>query len=236
MINKGAIAATALAAMLNAAVASEVPQAADPFSRCRDAAADAERNEALPPGLLLAIGKVESGRPDPMTGRLAPWPYSVNVAGQGRYFATAEAAIAHVQAAQAAGVQSIDVGCFQINLLHHPHAFGSLAEAFDPSRNGAYAAKFLASLHAGAGSWEVAAGHYHSMAAGLAGPYAAQVMAAWSGAPWAGNADPVGPAPWRVAAAIGVRVYGPSGLLPSALPAHPLGALRLPVVYVPGKR
>ncbi len=204
------------------------PLAPDIWSRCPRAAEAAERAEGLPPGLLLAIGTVESGRRNPLTGQSIPWPYAVNVGGAGFYFATAEAAIAHVQAARATGVRSIDVGCFQVSLLHHPNAFQSLAEAFDPARNGAYAATFLSRLRAGVGSWEKAAGQYHSATPGLAEPYAAHVMAAWSGA-----ARPLRPLPWRSDAV--VRVYGPSGLLRGEALARAPAASRLPAVYVPGK-
>lgn len=140
----------------------------------------AETEAGLPAGLLLAVGKVESGRFDPATGRLVPWPFAVNVSGRGMLVPNRDAAIAEVRAAQVVGQGSVDVGCFQVSLLHHPWAFDSLEAGFDPVRNARYAAGFLASLRVGAGSWEAAAGRYHSMTPELAGPYAARVMAAWS--------------------------------------------------------
>jgi hypothetical protein len=36
---------------------------------------------------------------------------------------------------QGEGVRSIDIGCMQINLVHHPDAFGSLEAGFDPITN-----------------------------------------------------------------------------------------------------
>ena len=33
------------------------------------------------------------------------------------------------------GVRQVDVGCMQINLQSHPHAFASLEDAFDPGSN-----------------------------------------------------------------------------------------------------
>ena len=45
---------------------------------------------------------------------------------------TRQQAVAAVQALQARGVRSIDVGCLQVNLMYHPIAFASLDDAFDP--------------------------------------------------------------------------------------------------------
>ncbi len=223
--------------------------AADPWRGCAEAAVLAETEAGLPAGLLLAIGKVESGRVDPATGRLTPWPFAVNLSGRGVLAPNQDAAIAEVRAAQAVGQNSVDVGCFQVSLLHHPWAFDSLEAGFDPVRNARYAAGFLASLRVGAGSWEAAVGRYHSMTPELGGPYAARVMAAWSGL----DAGPVLLSGRLVQAAgirFGMRVYVPDGGLAAAAPvaaaAAPMvrpvaaevrigrGRGRLPVVYRPG--
>ncbi|MCS6853311.1 MAG: lytic transglycosylase domain-containing protein [Elioraea sp.] len=146
---------------------------------CRRAIAAAERAHGIPHALLLAIGRVESGRRDPETGRFGPWPWTIHAEGTGQYFATKEEAIAAVRALQARGVRSIDVGCMQVNLHHHPHAFSSLEEAFDPIRNADYAARFLVDLQARANSWTQAAAHYHSHTPDLAEAYKRRVLAAW---------------------------------------------------------
>lgn len=214
---------------------------------CVAAAKRAEEAWRIPPGLLLAIGRVESGRRDTATGGVAPWPWTTNAEGAGRYFDGPDAAVAHVQALQARGVRSIDVGCFQVNLHHHPGAFANLADGFDPARNADYAARFLASLHARTGDWPAAAARYHSATPGLADGYLARVLASWSGgggvlAPAVARVDrsarsiipeggsgPAAPAPRAVVPiAYGVRVIGPGG---------PYGADRpgLPRVFVPGQ-
>ncbi len=146
---------------------------------CRDAIALAESRHAIPTALLQAIGTVESGRADPLTGTVVPWPWTVDVDGAGHYYPNKEAAIAAVLAARARGIQSIDVGCMQINLLHHPDAFVSLDQAFDPGANAEYAAIFLNQLHAQTGSWTQAAADYHSQTPQLGAQYAAMVMRAW---------------------------------------------------------
>ncbi len=146
---------------------------------CQDAGTDAEREHRLPSGLLLAIGLVESGRIDPQTGRAAAWPWTINAAGTGRMFNTAEEARGATRALLAQGVTSIDVGCFQINLMHHPRAFTSLEEAFNPPANAGYAARFLTELRSTTGSWEAAIAAYHSADAERGGQYRDRVLARW---------------------------------------------------------
>src|SRR6202034_1371509 len=97
------------------------------------------RGHAIPSGLLAAIGRVESGRHDPVSGTLKPWPWTVDAEAQGAFYDTKEQAIAAVSALQARGVRSIDVGCMQVNLLQHPGAFSGLEQAFDPNANADYA-------------------------------------------------------------------------------------------------
>jgi len=99
------------------------------------------------------------------------WPWAVNAAGEGRIFENRDAAMAWVRERQAAGVQSIDVGCMQINLRWHPGAFASLEEGFDPVINIDYAARFLAGLYAETGDWMRAGGAYHSRTPEKAGIY-----------------------------------------------------------------
>jgi hypothetical protein len=169
---------------------------------CERAGATVERAMGLPDGLLLAIGEVESGRFDPSLGRRTPWPWTIDLAGTPLFFANATDAMAAGRAALRDGV-SEDVGCFQVSLLYHPHAFTSLAEAFDPVANARYAAGFLSELYARTGSWPAAVALYHSATPELGVPYAARVLAAWRA-----NAAPALP---PVAVVAGVRVITPSG-------------------------
>ncbi|MBP0445246.1 lytic transglycosylase domain-containing protein [Roseomonas sp. SSH11] len=150
-----------------------------PTALCRAAIVTAEREYALPAGLLAAIGRVESGRRDPATGETGPWPWTINAEGAGRFFTTKEEAIAELRQLRASGMRLIDVGCMQINLHHHPQAFASPEEAFDPLANARYAARFLSELKAASGDWMVAAGHYHSHTPARAESYRAQVALRW---------------------------------------------------------
>ena len=134
----------------------------DPWRFCPDAIAQGERTQQIPQHLLSSIAIVKSGRKHPVIGKRMPWPWTVMAEGQGRYLSSKLEAINEVRELQARGIRNIDVGCMQVNLYHHPDAFFSLEQAFDPVANVTYAAQFLRSLYAGTGSWQEAAGQYHS--------------------------------------------------------------------------
>lgn len=166
--------------LASAAMGQNHVDTADP-SPCFQAAATAELEEGLPSGLLAAIGRVESGRWNSRTSRVEPWPWTVNAAGAGRYHPILQDALADVAREQAAGVRSVDVGCFQVNLLHHPTAFANLNEAFDPLANARYAARFLNALRTRTGAWDLAVAQYHSASPGIGELYRQRVMATWQG-------------------------------------------------------
>ena len=146
---------------------------------CRSAVAAAERSSGIPAHLLAAIARVESGRRDPVSGAMHPWPWSVNAEGQGFLYDSKAQAVAAVRAMQARGMRSIDVGCAQINLMHHPTAFPSLEVAFDPVANARYAAQFLKELFAQTGDWTKATAMYHSATPGIGAEYQQRVAAVW---------------------------------------------------------
>jgi hypothetical protein len=147
-----------------------------------------EQKHGIPAGLLHAISKVESGRKDD-AGRFAAWPWTVNARGQGYYFPTKDAAIAAVRQMQFDGVKSIDVGCMQINLHHHPYAFQNLNEAFEPAKNVAYAALFLTRLKEEHASWRTAVSFYHSANPVHHIPYQRTVLSAWKRQDQAGGSQ-----------------------------------------------
>jgi hypothetical protein len=218
------------------------PGPAPPITDCRSAAQAFEQSANLPPGLLLAIGQVESGRSDPMTGRTDPWPWSTNHAGEGHYFASAQEAIAWTAAQLASGNRSIDVGCFQVNLFYHPDAFASLAEAFDPAANARYAAALLNRLHEQAGNWPSAVALNHSADPFEGQRYSGRVIEAWNtggrivGFPVIAAIRAGDPVVVRLSAAASiVRVVVPDWVTvrSSALPSnHPAG---LPRVITPSR-
>ncbi|HMO09105.1 MAG TPA: transglycosylase SLT domain-containing protein [Paracoccaceae bacterium] len=137
---------------------------ADPAADCRDAAAQAAAETGIPLAILTAVMLAETGRaPSGAPGAApSPWPWTVQANGQGRWFPSRAAALAHAQGLIEAGQRNIDLGCFQINLRWHGDAFPSLGDMFDPLANARHAAAFLSDLADETGDWRLAAGAYHS--------------------------------------------------------------------------
>jgi hypothetical protein len=159
------------------------PRLPDPaWAACRQAIAAEEPRSGLPPGLLLAVALIETGRSAPGSGRMEPWPWSYNADGEGHIAATKADAVAEVSVLRAQGIASIDIGCMQINLKHHPAAFADLEHGFDAAENVRYAAGFLRDLRARAGNWSEAIALSHSGDPGRGAMYQRRVMLARLGA------------------------------------------------------
>ncbi|MGL5785015.1 MAG: lytic transglycosylase domain-containing protein [Alphaproteobacteria bacterium] len=151
--------------------------AISPEKVCHYYASHMEKAHGIPDKLLTAVSLTESGR-STVKG-LVSWPWTLNAEGKGYYFSTKREAILAVQRLQAKGIKSIDVGCMQINLHHHPQAFSSLEDAFDPSANVAYGANFLKTLQKSHKNWAKAVAHYHSATPSVHLAYQNKVLKTW---------------------------------------------------------
>lgn len=127
---------------------------------CDRAAAQAAAETGVPLDMLLAITRIETGRT--RDGRFAPWPWTLNMAGDGQWFGDAQSARAALLHATRSGAANVDIGCFQINHRWHRDAFATLDAMLDPLQNARHAARFLSRLHREFGDWEAAIGAYHS--------------------------------------------------------------------------
>lgn len=114
----------------------------------------------VPLDVLMSLTRTETGRL--RDGQLQPWPWTVNMEGQGHWFANKEAAQSFVFRQFKTGARNFDVGCFQLNYRWHGDAFSSIEAMFDPRENAIYAAKFLLSQKSSTSTWLEAAGAYHS--------------------------------------------------------------------------
>jgi hypothetical protein len=161
--------------------------AVPPETLCSAETARFERQYGIPAQLLDAISVVESGRYDRAKRATLAWPWTVTAEGNGKYFPTKTEAVAEVKRLKARGVKNIDVGCMQVNLYYHPDAFSSVEDAFEPSSNVAYAARFLKGLFSATNHWITAASYYHSQTPHLAAAYRDRLMKVWNG-PGAGTA------------------------------------------------
>ncbi|XDZ64970.1 hypothetical protein AB8880_08530 [Alphaproteobacteria bacterium LSUCC0684] len=155
-------------------------------SICEAHTPDLEKAFDLPPGVLTAISRVESGRPN-AEGIRQGWPWTINHDGKGLFFETKDEMLAYARSHIEKGDRRMDLGCMQISLFWHGDAFSSLDEMADPPSNIAYAAAFLADLSAQHGSLDQAIRRYHNADPKANTPYVARVYDVWQAL--AGDAD-----------------------------------------------
>lgn len=118
----------------------------------------AAQRAGIPSTVLYAVALQESGIR--RNGRIVPWPWSLNVAGQSRRYATRADACAGLQQAMRSTPHTrIDAGLGQINLGYHKHRFTSPCDLLDPYRNLAIASEILKEQHipGRTGCWRSAA-------------------------------------------------------------------------------
>lgn len=139
---------------------------------CDRVAHIAANETGVPVNVLLAITRTETGRS--RSGKLAPWPWTVNMEGKGVWFDSYQEALNYVTSHHKAGARSFDVGCFQLNYRWHGQHFTDIEHMFDPTANARYAADFLSRLYAETNNWDEAAAAYHSRTPKYADKYKAR--------------------------------------------------------------
>jgi len=160
----------ALALMLQPAHAIAVASAGgSPSGLCVDAAREAAARYDIPARMMLAITLVETRRQ--VRGVTGPWPWTLNVEGEGFWYETRAEALARAGREIAGGRLSVDIGCFQLNYRWHGKNFEALDDMLEPSLGADYAARFLRQLFDETGDWMRAAGLYHSRTPDLARRY-----------------------------------------------------------------
>lgn len=142
----------AMAALAAQAQGNEIPMA------YREVA---ERN-GIPPAILYSIALAESGRSAAGSGVARPWPWIVNVRGQGRYLPTRRSAWRLIIAAIASDTPSVDIGLMQVNWRYHRHRLKNPWRALDPVANLSAAAEILIECRARWSDWWAAVGCYHA--------------------------------------------------------------------------
>lgn len=135
----------------------------------------AARVERIPATVLFAVALQESGIN--RGGRLIPWPWTLNVAGQAYRFQTRRQACAALTFALGQWPRTrIDVGLGQINVGYHGNRVEQPCDLLDPYRNLALCASLLREHHREGDDWLVAVGRYHRPAGGApAGRYRQRV-------------------------------------------------------------
>jgi len=143
---------------------------------CAEAAASAAQKHGVPYDLMMAVGRVESGRQTDLG--FMPWPWTINQAGDGAFYDSEKDVETKAVSLVSAGKSNFDVGCFQVNYGWHGEHFASLETMIDPATNADYAATLLKQLYDEKGDWIKAAGAYHSGTEAEAKTYIAKVEAA----------------------------------------------------------
>jgi hypothetical protein len=164
----------------------------DHAALCDAAAREAADATGVPEDVLLALTRTETGRS--AGGTLRPWPWAINQAGDGMWFATEDEMLDHIGGLIDAGITNFDVGCFQLNYRWHGAAFASMADMSDPGQNARYAARYIADKFAIAGDWGQAAAAYHSATPEYAARYLVRFQEIYAGL---GLATPAPAAPAR---------------------------------------
>lgn len=122
------------------------------------------REYGLPPAALYAVALTESGK-RLSSGRVRPWPWTLNVAGEPKFYATRAEAFRALRISFAQGITRIDVGLMQVSWRHHQALLRDAWTALDPYYNLRLGAWLLISQwHQSGNLWE-AVGRYHAPAA-----------------------------------------------------------------------
>lgn len=125
----------------------------------------AAQQAGIPSTVLFAVALQESGIH--RDGRIIPWPWSLNIAGQSRQYATQSQACAGLhQALRDVPSKRIDAGLAQINLGYQKHRYRRPCDLLDPYTNLQVAAAILREQYTPGENWLLAMGRYHRPAGG----------------------------------------------------------------------
>ena len=152
--------------------------AAEIKSKCEDVIRNIENITDIPSGLLLGIGKAESGR-ILKNNEMVIWPWTINHAGKSLFFDNKSQMKSYLLKHTKKGDNNLDVGCMQINLKWHKQNFKDIKDMMAIEPNISYAASFLVQLKNKHGSWEKAIKHYHSSDPIKNKPYLNKVLSFW---------------------------------------------------------
>lgn len=120
------------------------------------------RAMGVPPGLLYAVALTESGQSVLSGGEFRPWPWALNIDGQGHFYPTRQHAWEALQVALTRYQTSVDIGLMQISWRYHQRSLGSTWQALDPYHNLQVAAAILRACFAQHSAWLPSAGCYHA--------------------------------------------------------------------------
>ncbi|PHS00174.1 MAG: lytic transglycosylase [Blastopirellula sp.] len=116
------------------------------------------RDRQVPADILYAVALTESGSPYQHIQK--PWPWALNISGEGVYCASQREAQQKILIA-INNKQSLDIGLMQISWRWHQQRFTHPHEALSPLKNLNVGATILLEQYELAGDWWQAVGAYH---------------------------------------------------------------------------
>ena len=134
----------------------------------------------IPLQLFYAVALAESGKTIESTNRRRPWPWTLNIAGQGVYFSSRWEAWRALDQSLRDGQDSVDIGLMQVNWRFHQASLGNSWLALDPTHNLSVGANILKDCYQSRRDWWASVGCYHAPADQLrAQRYRTRVVALW---------------------------------------------------------
>jgi hypothetical protein len=118
----------------------------------------------IPADIFYAVALSESGRDLGPDRPMRPWPWTLNIHGEGRYFANRQSAWRAIVASIVSDRPSVDIGPMQVNWRYHRSALIDPWRALDPYANLQVAAEILKSCQQRLIDWWASVGCYHSPA------------------------------------------------------------------------
>jgi soluble lytic murein transglycosylase-like protein len=118
------------------------------------------RRYGVPPVVLYGIALQESAM---LFGAWSlPWPWTLNVQGAPKRYATYPESVAAMRGFIASGIRNVDAGLMQVNWRFHSDKLIDPARALDPYPNIAVGAHILRDHFDATRDWPRAVGRYHS--------------------------------------------------------------------------
>ncbi len=134
----------------------------------------------IPAGLFYAIALAESGKTLASKSGRRPWPWTLNIAGNGVYFNSRWEAWRALEQSLRAGQDSVDIGLMQVNWHFHQGRLGNTWLALDPTHNLSVGADILKDCYKKRRDWWASVGCYHAPSdKPRAKRYRARVVALW---------------------------------------------------------
>ena len=158
--------------------------AATPITHAEEVVPSAYRGIAtehgIPARLFYAIALAESGRTLASTSSPRPWPWTLNIAGEGLYFNSRWEAWRALDESLRAGQDSVDIGLMQVNWRFHHDKLQSTWLALEPRHNLRVAASILRACYRQRRDWWLSVGCYHAPSnTERASRYQQRVTALW---------------------------------------------------------